>query len=489
MKPPARIVLLFFAIYVGSGLFASVIAQSAFGNSNVVDSAGPSRRPNVLLIGSEVIRADHVSCLGYFRNTTPTLDRLASEGVVFSKVIATSNWTLPTHMSIFTSLYTGVHKVTDTEKKLPKGIAMLAEILKANGYVTAGFVSSPVLDNRHGFSRGFDFYDDVSARLDHGLGLLGNETQNANMFEGAPTDEILNRVAAGWLSKNHDEPFFMWIFYFDAHWPYIPPPPFDTIFDPNYEGPIEASALPSNPKKMPRPSQRDLEHLIALYDGEILSVDQKISSLLKEFRKYRLLDDTLVIAYSDHGDAFYEHGKAEHGHVLYNEVIHVPLIVRWPATIAPDRQVSALVSQVDIMPTILDYLNIKCEGFMQGKSLRPLIEGRTDKIHDCVYAEFTETTPGTKVVLSAVINEDHKLIVNWNTRKKELYNLDNDPGEQINLYKEPSMAGIVPLENHLTRWVESNEKLHSSLRGQEKLRKVELDEDKLKQLRALGYVQ
>ncbi len=466
--------------------FSDVTTPQSYGNTESTEGTKQSYRPNVLLIGIEVIRADHVSRLGYFRNTTPTLDKLAHEGVIFSRAIATSSWTLPTNMSVFTSLYPSVHKVTDNKRTLPKRITTLAQVLKKNGYLTAAFVTSPVLDGGNGFSRGFDLYDDFSAKLDLAVGLLGNEATNQDMFTGARTCEVLNRTATAWLQKNHKKPFFMFLFYFDSHYPYTPPPPFDTTFDPDYVGPIEPATLPGNQRKMPRPAPRDLEHLIALYDGGIQYTDEYISKLLDALRKYGILDNTLVIVFADHGEAFYEHDKVGHGEMLYNEVIHIPLILRWPHAIPPSRQIDALVSQVDIMPTVLDYLNVEHDGFMQGRSLKALIEGHKAEIHDAVFAELSARKEDS---YCAVVSGGRKFILDLSTGRKELFDLTSDPEEQVNLYKEQSLSSPMLLESKLTRWRVRNDRLFNILSGSETLPQVELDEDKLRQLRGLGYIQ
>jgi len=442
-------------------------------------------RPNVLLIGIETLRADHVGYLGYFRDTTPTLDKLAKEGVVF-RAVATSSWTIPAVMSVFTSLYPGVHRTTDYRKKLPEKIGTLAEVLKKNGFATAAFVSSTVLDSRYGFSRGFDLYDDFSVQLALGLDLFGkNETAEQGIFSGAPTSGPLNRAAISWLRKNHHKPFSMFVFYFDPHSDYVPPAPFDTVFDPGYEGSIDGRGIAFEPKRSTCPPKRDLDHLIALYDGEILYTDGYISELLEKFEEYGLLDRTLVVVFGDHGEQFYEHGSASHGWTLYNEVIDVPLIFRWPSMVAKGTTVSAIVSQVDVMSTILDYLDIEYDGFVQGSSLRPLIERQKDKLHEVVYAELN--VEGSKV-FSAAIGKDHKFILDLNTGGKQLFELPKDPRERENVYPARILCGPIPLEGRLMRYLADNERLTAQLCGAEESQKVELDEVRLRQLKALGYL-
>ena len=455
-------------------------------NSPPATKAKWSRQPNVLLIGIETLRADHVSCLGYSRHTTPTLDNLAKEGVAFSRAIATSSWTIPTVMSVLTSLYPGVHKTTHTQRVLPKGITTLAEILKENGYKTVAFISNPTLDRRCGFSKGFDLYDDFTVQFDLGLDLFDNSDKGNQNIHTTMTSEAVNRAAIGWLQKNHRKPFFMFVFYFDPHYDYVPPPPFDTAFDPNYEGSVDGRGINSELRKSTRPRQRDLDHIIALYDGEVLYTDGYVSKLLEKFTEYGILDETLISVFGDHGDEFYEHGSTTHTHTLYNELIHVPLILRWPPEIPKNRRVDVMVSQVDIMPTVLDYLDIKYDGFMQGSSLRTLIERQDEKLHDVLYAEVSAEG---NLVFAAAISRYKKLILHLNSGKKQLFDLINDPGEQIDIYKAQSSNEPIALESHLNLWLSNNNKLAKQLSGIEGFHKADLDEDRLRQLKALGYIQ
>ncbi|MHC4478907.1 MAG: sulfatase [Planctomycetota bacterium] len=456
-------------------------------NSPAANQPKACDRPNVLMIAVETLRADHVGCLGYLRNTTPTLDGLAKQGVVFSRAMATSSWTMPTIMSVFTSLYPGLHGMTDWAKQLPAGTTTLAHVLKANGYITAAFVSNPALDGDCGFDRGFDLYDDFSVRLSLRSGLFGDSGRiSTNIYDGALTNDLVNRLAINWLQKNHSCRFFMFVFYFDAHHDYIPPPPYDTMFDPNYDGAIDGRGIRSQPRRSTRPPPRDLQHIIALYDGEIRYTDYCISQLLDKFRECQILDRTLVIVFGDHGDEFYEHGSTSHAFTLYNEVLNIPLILSWPGTIAPDQRIDALVGQVDIMPTILDYLGIEYKALMQGVSLRPVIENRRPKVHDLVYAEVA--VEETKVFAAAIGNR-YKLILDLQKPGPQLFDLSKDPAEQHNIYPAQPSATNVPLRRQLTAWLAHNSTLSQRFSNREHLIEGPLHQQRLRQLRALGYAQ
>jgi arylsulfatase A-like enzyme len=451
----------------------------------VLKGALQSERPNVLLIGIETLRADHVGYFGYKRNTTPTLDRLAHEGVSCMRTLSTSGWTLPSVMSVMTSLYPDVHRTYTYEHRLSEKIMTLAEVLKANGYTTVGFVSNPILDGKYGFSDGFDLYDDFTISLDSGLDIFERNNAIGGVQYLACTSELMTRTAAKWLEQHPDGPFFMFVFYFDPHYDYIPPAPFDTMFDPNYEGDMDGRGVNREPRRSQRPSDRDLQHLLALYDGEIRYTDGCIAELLRIFTKLGLLKNTVVVLFGDHGDEFYEHGKTAHDRTLYNEIIHVPLIFWGPDRFPPGRHITAITSQVDILPTVIDYLGISCEKPIQGASLRPLIEGKVNRLHETVWAELN-----TWIHVQAVVSNGYKLIRNVSNNTWELYYLHQDPDEQTNLYAKPVKTAVqLALMTEWERWIRDNSTLAGDLTDNEEIEKVQLNEQQLQKLRALGYAQ
>lgn len=440
---------------------------------------------NVLLIGIETLRADHVGCLGYSRDTTPTLDLLAKEGALFTNCQATSSWTLPSVMSVLTSLYPGVHKTTHFDAALPKGRVTLAQIMQENGYSTAAIVGNPLLDHSNGFSCGFDLYDDYSLQLAANFNIFsdgGMPPQSGyDRHVLSSTNEVVNRTAIGWLKKHYQESFFLFVFFYDPHYDYVPPPPYDKLFDPNYEGAIDGRNIIKEPRKNKRPSTRDLDHIKALYDGEIRYTDAEIAKLIKALRAYDILDETLVVIFGDHGDEFYEHGSTGHGPSLHRELIHVPLILRYPPQIKAKVCSGDLVSLIDIMPTILDYTELKCSAAMQGMSLRPLIDNKKETLRDFVYAEREQGG-----LLQAVISKDHKLIVDLRRNTRQLYCLQNDPEERANLYPSSGYAAL--LDTQLDNWQSENERLVSEL-GAGEGSSLEINEQRLRQLKALGYAQ
>ncbi len=445
----------------------------------------PSQRPNVLLIGVDTLRADHLGCLGYAQDTTPTLDRLAREGVLCMRTMSTSGWTLPSVMSVMTSLYPPVHQVSTYKNRLPQEAVTLAKILKTSGYTTAGFVSNPLVHSQYGFATGFDLYDDFTVSLDVDMNILGKHDEAMADPALACTSELITRTAIRWLERSPREPLFLFVFYLDPHYDYIPPPPFDTIFDPDYQGDINGRGIRKEPRRSQRPAGRDLQHLLALYDGEIRYTDTYVAELLRAFAKAGLLENTLVIVFGDHGDEFYEHGKTAHDRTLYQEILHVPLLLWWPNRLPAGRRVDTLTSLVDIMPTVLDYLGLPWEGPLQGASLRPLMEGRTDRLHDTVWAELNTWTH-----VQAVVGDHDTLIRNVGNDTWELYDLSHDPREQTNLYRQSSAAEIrLAMTAKWEKWTKDNYFLSNPLVPGAKTQDPPATEQQLQQLKALGYVQ
>ena len=339
----------------------------------------PATRYNLLLISLDSCRADHLKCYGYDRDTSPHLDRLAREGVLFENASAAGSWTAPSHTSMFTALYPSVHGVLrlGPQDQLGEGSPTLAECLAQSGYVTAAFVTGPVLDHYFGFNRGFQLYDDftVNQALEND-DALNRLMRGDNLLDQAVTNPVITDAAAQWLEKHSRESFFLFLHYWDCHYDYIPPAPYDRKFDPDYRGKEDGRDMikrePALEKDLDIPAA-DLAHMAALYDGEIAFTDQHVGRIVQVLQDLRLAGKTLVIVLSDHGEAFLEHGKLLHAGSLYEEVLHVPLIMRLPGVIPAGKRVAGNVSHVDLMPTALGLLQAECPSQIQGIDLSPAI--------------------------------------------------------------------------------------------------------------------
>ncbi len=368
--------------------------------------------PNVLIYIIDALRADHLSCYGYGRATSPAIDALAAEpGVVrFTRAYSPATWTKPVAASILSGCYPPAHGVRSRSDLFIRAVPRLPEILQAAGFSTAAVSTIGNVSSVLGFGIGFDHFVDLYKDPD-----LAREREVSNSgawklyFEQEttvvlPLAEDVNRQAMQWLaerarsetgpstrnqSPNHpitqspNHPitqspshpvtpsWFLFLWALDPHDPYYPPPGFDRWRDPGYTGPIDGSA--ESVRRVRTPA--DVQRLVDLYDGEIAYVDQQFGRLIDHLRASGQYDDTLIVLAGDHGEAFGEHGDFVHGHLAYEEIMHVPLLVKFPASMAVQGgAVDALAQLTDIAPTVLDALGLAhlADG-MQGVSLLPVV--------------------------------------------------------------------------------------------------------------------
>src|SRR3990170_4574966 len=387
---------------------------------------------NVVLVSFDTLRADHVGVFGYKKNTTPTIDKFAQEGFVFTNAVSVTSWTLPSHMSWFTGVYPSQHKVlnkftvkevgqeeiTNLEKVSP-GMLTLAEILKQNGYKTGGFTGGAGGNHEFGFDKGFDIYTD--------------DKEFAGFSDSIPK-------ALDWISQHKGEKVFVFLHGYDIHGQYEPEGGYDYRFlDLEYNGKLTGSK--EEQKDMREEgltrgeiflTEEDVRFLTALYDEKIQRADEQFSRFIAEYKSLGLMDKTIIIFISDHGEELYEHGRIDHGHSLYEEQIRVPLIITVPATAQPQK-IDFQVRSIDIMPTIFGLVGINPGDAivkqMAGVSLVPFMKGE-----EMLLDVFPETDYRYATFLRAVGAENQwKLIRNLEFNSEEVYNLKNDPEEKDNM--------------------------------------------------------
>jgi arylsulfatase A-like enzyme len=356
-------------------------------------SGGITTTPTgVVVITLDTTRADRLPAYGLMGVSMPHLDRLAQEGIVFDRASSVGPLTLPAHCSLFTGLFPPGHGVRDNSgPSLAPEHTTLAEILRARGFATAAFVGSMVLDANRGLAQGFDVYGGVAgtgAPADHRDEMAGQRRADAVV-----TDAIR------WLDGSRGSRFFLWVHLYDAHRPYDPPEPFRS----RYTDP---------------------------YIGEIAFADSQIGRLLETLDRRHLLDRTIFVVAGDHGESLGEHGERDHGIFIYESVLRVPLIVRAPAY-AP-RRVDSAVRLVDVMPTILDMLDLP-QPTGNGVSLTELMNGRRRHLDVDVYAESLYPQRFGWSPLRAVRSGRFKLI---DAPRPEVYDLDRDPFEERNIHHE-----------------------------------------------------
>jgi arylsulfatase A-like enzyme len=441
--------------------------------------------PNVLLISIDTLRPDHLGCYGYARPTSPRLDQLASEGVLFENAISSTSWTLPAHAALFTSLADSVHGCYDTDHKLPPNLVTLAERFAAGGYRTVGFFSGPYLHPAFGLDQGFEHYENCTsyAQAMEGKPIAdwGQDTDIMRSSHRDITNPIVYKAVKSWLDLNRDSTFFMFIHMWDVHFDFIPPPPYDTMFDPHYTGDVTGEDFLFDESINQNMPQRDLDHLIALYDGEIRWTDHHVGMILDELNHTDLLDKTIVAVTSDHGTEFFEHRQKAHRKTLFDEVIRIPLIVRCPWRLAPGTRIRHQVRIVDIGPTLLQLAGLPPAVDVMGHSLVPLATNRPLDFNNLAVSELFSVGRRIRSIRTLEWKfTDHR------TRDMRWYvELLTDPRERQPLKDWTTSRGRQILARYERVVEDLNARRSRTVTATER---SEIPEKVLKQLETLGYV-
>lgn len=388
---------------------------------------------NIVIIAYDALQAKHVSHLGYPRPTTPMLDSFAKQGVSFSNAISAAPWTVPSYMSIFTGLYPSEHRVVNKfvkfspqEKvithlsKLSPKVQTLAQVLKENGYATGGFTGDAGVHSQFGYSQGFDIYTDEQT-----FGSFENSGQHA----------------LDWLSKNKDKKFFMFFHGYDAHGQFKVADNYQGRFAPqNYHGPFKGTPEEQAKLREEGLSQgsinlapEDVEFWRSWYDSKIRDADERLAHFWQEFEKLGVKDKTIVVILSDHGTEFYEHKRLDHGHTLYDELIHVPLVFVVPG-VNGGKIKNQQVTTLDVVPTLLDLVGIKPNNqFLSQQRGKSLVAALLDK-DNSGQDVFSETDYRDYTHKRGIRTQDGwKFILTLENNNKELYQLADDPEESKNV--------------------------------------------------------
>jgi arylsulfatase A-like enzyme/Flp pilus assembly protein TadD len=397
---------------------------------------------NIVLITIDTLRLDRVSSYGSDRVDTPNIDGFADEGVLFTNAASTVPFTLPAHSSILTGMYPPGHGVRENVGyTLDDSLPTLAELLSAGGWATGGFVSAFVLDSRWGIARGFDHYFD-----DFDLSAM----ESPNLSSVQRSGDVTIAEAVRWLDqRSQDSPFFLWLHLYDPHDPYTPPEPYQSMY-------------PNRP-----------------YDGEVAYTDALIGEFRGALEERGLLETSLVVLTADHGEGLGDHGEAFHGFFLYDSTVHVALIVRPPSGLGGARSVATAVSHVDLLPTILDAVDLEIPESVHGQSLLPLIAGEEGGENRVVYSEslYPLLHYGWSP-LRAIRTDVYKLI---SAPRPEVYDVRADRREEHDLSSaEPAV--LEDLENRLAQLRTEIERDEPTAGGA-----PDLDAQTLAQLQALGY--
>ena len=395
-------------------------------------SRQPEKPKNLLLITIDTLRADRLGCYGAAAASTPNIDRLAREGTLFTDAFCSIPITLPSHCSILTGLYPRTHKVLSHGYTLGEEQVTLAELLKENGYKTAAFVSSHVLDDKYGVNQGFDLY---FQRYNYGAKRIRNLLRNKG-------EDLLTQAILDWIRLELDEPYFLWIHWFHPHKPYEPPPPMDALVDPERGGEAGQKADVKTLEKAWKGeidlTGEEVERFRSLYAGEVAFTDRQVGLVLSGLKESGGLENTVVLFTADHGEVLYEHDRYfGHDIMLYDRSLRVPLIVREPDRDGKSEISGATVRNIDILPGALDLLGIDRSGLdLEGRSFAPALGGGT--LPDApVFAEvFPPKEDWKSEPRHAVRFDGWKLITVDGVPEGELFDLAADPGEAENLIRE-----------------------------------------------------
>src|SRR5581483_10516360 len=366
---------------------------------------GDGQRVTVILISIDTLRADHLGAYGYRRVQTPHLDAFAEHGTVFTQAESQIPLTLPSHASLFTSTYPFQNRVEENAERVSPGAVTLASVLRSHGYKTAAFVGCVFLEREMGLDQGFDVYDSPFDFL--GASLLSGEM----LFVGAPRNPYTVRdrrdgalvvgAAMRWLSANPERPVFLFVHLFDVHQPYKAAP----------------SGGPGG---------------LSGYDAQIEYVDRVLGRFQRFLKEHGWWDRSLVVLLSDHGEGLGDHGESTHGYFIYESTLRVPLIFHWPSDVPQNQaRVTAPAGLIDVAPTILDFLLLPPPGSFEGQSLLGMIRFSERAKPRAVYGETVHTHDAFGwAPLRSLREGPFKYI---NAPKPELYNVEQDPGEQTNL--------------------------------------------------------
>jgi len=488
----------------GSQTVTAPLAQAGTAMTAGEGSLAGEGPVNLLFLTIDTLRADHVGAYGYQRRTSPWMDRYSRDALLFQLPVTQKTCTAPSFATMMTGLYPRTHGLSQNQSELADESNTLAERLGRQGYQTAAFVSNPACSQIFSFDQGFDFF-------------------HFTFYDEVEESSALNRDVASWLENQEEEPFFLWLHYNDPHSPYEVEEPFRSLFSNDLYGgryrdrPVKIGRR-ARPGVIPRSQviddSVDLDHYVAQYDAEIRHNDFYLQQMMALLQRAGLLENTLVVLLSDHGESLVEHGYyMNHGHNAYNTQAVVPLIFRHPslprATVVPE-----IVQLVDLLPTLLSMLGVPYDPTeMEGRDLTPLIRGQGMPAGESV--SFTEGKYEYKYSHIAVWDGKWKLImvpvklayplnriVEAKTRfwfggpvvngyrtkvlRFELYDMEADPGETVNLAGS-GLEAEAGERRHLMHWLDA----HPVRLKRRVLSRQEIDErssNLADQLEALGYV-
>ena len=455
----------------------------------LASACGSPRRPNVVLVVVDTLRADFLGSYGFGGPISDNLDRLAADSVLFENAFAPAPWTKPSIASLLTSHYPQVHGVTSHEGEfwndasdeaarigiLSDEVITLAESLQSVGYATAAFITNPWLEADYGFAQGFDHYDDS--------------------LSAVPADRV-GAAARIWLeSREPGRPFFLYLHLMDVHFPYAVNAErgdFDAlagspqlVSNVRLEEHQEMQTHPSfnvewQPEWATDEARRTLSYWRSLYASGVRRMDHDLSGFLDYLEQGGRLEDSYFVLTSDHGEELFEHGSWNHGKNLFFHQLHIPLFIRPPGGLVGGRRVDEIVELIDLMPTMMAVAGADAMPQMQGQDLSAFLAGDTPQVRGVSYATATQPFPG----LHSMRTVDNKLIFDLDTSQAWLFDVVDDPEEQRNQAGSADWAKLASqLRYRLTTHIGD-----SLANGTLTSETTEIPEEMLQRLRSLGYV-
>ncbi len=453
------------AISAGFLLFSLLLAA-------LFPSCAPEARPSVVVIMIDTLRADHLGCYGFDRELSPRLTRLAGEGILFENAWAASPWTGPSVAAVVTGLYpdeVGIHGLFDP---LPPEADTLAERLGREGYDTAAIISNAIVSEVYGHDQGYTFFHHQGYRKTKEAGEEDGDRKPRYPFFTA--DKVTDR-ALSWLAGAGEEPFFLYVHYTDPHEPYLAPPEWiDRVL--GDRDAVDAELLLDARFTREELTAGQLASIRGYYEAEIAFADHEVGRLLDA-----LPEDTLIVITGDHGEEFREHGFFLHGHTLFEELIHIPLIFAGPG-ISRGIRVSEPVSHVDICPTLLDVAGGERDERLAGRSLVPFFSGGFSDLDppDPPRTLFSVLECRDKHILSAR-RGPWKLLLLPEKKQRYLLNLEKDPGEKRTLNPRKHKDIVSDLSRAISARVRRVVPTSAAADGA-------LEEMRKEQLRSIGYI-
>src|SRR5262245_30074481 len=465
--------------------------------------AAAPRPLGLVLVSVDTLGAHHLGAYGYGRKTSPNLDRLAEQGTLFTRIFSQSPWTLPSHGTMLTGFSPLVHNALDFEDTLPDSLPTLAERLLAQGFRTAALVGGnrySFIGAARGFDRGFEIYEHYPHPPRFRSGYLPRFVDHVvlrQLRHHVGNGEAETDAALRWLSLRGDEPFFLWLHFYDVHsktyrLAYEAPEPWRDAFC--AEAASDAQGCDAEGRcaserlnavwagESPQLDAEEIERLRCLYDGTIAYVDAQLGRLLEGIDRLGLRETTLVAVTSDHGEAFFEHGHPLHTHTLYDEVLQVPLILRGPGVPA-GRRIDEMGGLIDLVPTLLDRLGLAQPDELQGRSLFAGGEAPADvAVASLASGAISLRLRGFKFL---VVRPRGAAAAG----SESLFDLRSDPGELHDLLVGSPPALAAELRERLLAEEQARRALGRRLRGDARPPATELPEQEREHLRALGYVE